>query len=189
MAVLQLLESLAEVRADSAGVLTKVVGFNHVNDSSRSRAGNRIAAEGGYLQALEAGGNLRRRDGGADGNAVPEAFRRRNHVRHNFPLLDSKPLLACTAPPGLYFVADEQPAVILDDLEHDFEVLRRGRDEPAQALDGLRHERGDLARGGGLNDSFDVLCAFNAALGRLLTERTAIAIRIQRVDDTHTARQ
>src|SRR5258708_2463044 len=100
--------------------------------------GNRVPAEGRDLQTFEAGGNVRLGHGYADWNAVGHAFGGRNNVGRDFPLLDAEPAFAGASPAGLYFVGDEEAAVVFDDLEDDLEIFLGRRDESADALDRLR---------------------------------------------------
>ena len=83
--------------------------------------------------------------------------------RHDLGLdaavLDAPPLAAGAAEAGLHLVADEDAAVLPDDLDRDLEVLLRRRDEPADALDRLGEEAGDLAGRGRPDQLLDVLRA------------------------------
>ena len=60
-----------------------------------------------------------------------------------------------------------------------------GRDESADALNGLGDEGGDLAAGAGLDQVFDVIGAGHAAIGIFQPERAAVAVGIDGMRDAH----
>ncbi len=97
-------------------------------------------------------------------------------------MLDAEPFPAGATPAGLDFIADEDAAVIADDLLNDLEILLRRRDVSAHTLDGLRDETGDAAAGGGADEILHVLRASDFATGISQTERTTIAVRVDRMD-------
>jgi hypothetical protein len=61
----------------------------------------------------------------SDWHAVAEAFRRRDDVRLNIPILDAEPFLAGASPGSLHFVSNEEAAVLARDLNCAFEVTRQ----------------------------------------------------------------
>ena len=100
-------------------------------------------------------------------------------------MLDAEPAFPGAAPAGLNLVGDEVAAVLLDDGEGYLEVLFGRHDEAADSLDGLGDHAGDGARGGGLDDGFDVLGAGDLAGGIGFAQRTAVAERVHGMDDAH----
>ena len=120
----------------------------------------------------------------AERQAVRDALGHRHDVGLDAPVLDAPHLAAGAAEAGLHLVADEQAAVLADDVDRDLEVLRRRRDEAADALDRLGEEAGDPAGRRRLDQLLDVLRALDAAAtGTSRRERAAVAVRRRRVLD------
>src|SRR5262249_7982511 len=117
----------------------------------------------------------------SDRAAVAKALGAGDHVRRYAPMLDTEPLSAGASPPGLHFVADEDPAVIPHDLLHDLEVLLRRRDKPAHSLDRLGSESGDPPGGRRADQLLHILRAPYFAIRILQPKWTAVAVRIVRV--------
>src|SRR5215471_6063736 len=182
-AALQLLQALAQDAAHPLGVAGEVVLLDDLDGRVGGGAGDGVAAEGRDRQRLQGGRDLRRGDRDGEGQAVGDSLGHRHDVRLDSPVLDAPPLPAGAAEAGLDLVADEDPAVLLDDADGDLEVLRRRRDEPADALDRLREETGDAAGRRRADDVLDVLRAGGAAALGLQTERAAVAVRRHRVLD------
>src|SRR5205814_7499060 len=78
--------------------------------------------------------------------------------------------------PGPDLVGDEGPARLADDGQGGVEVLLGRRDEPADALDGLHQEGGDLAVGRALDERLQVLGAGDAAVRVLQVEVAAVTV-------------
>ena len=180
---LQFLEAAAQVAAGLGAVVHQLLLFDEIDHGFGGGGGHGVAAEGGDGDALESVGDFRLGDGQPDGAAVAEALGAGHDVGRDAPLLDAEPLAAGASPAGLHFVADEDAAVIADDLLDDLEVFLGRRDEAADALDRLGDEAGDAAAGGGADQLFHVLRAAHFAIGIGQAERAAIAVRVVRVDD------
>ena len=101
-------------------------------------------------------------------------------------MLDAEPVVSGTAKAGLYFVADEKPAVASDDLGGALEVARRRHDVATHPLDGLGKKGRRLTARGRLNNLFDVA---RKRLPEVALERTAIGVGRQGMPDVrNTAR-
>src|SRR5215510_14939946 len=103
----------------------------------RRRAGHRIATEGRNGIALHTVGDLRGRDGGADGNTIGHPLGESHDIGFDTPMLDAKHLAAGAAPSGLHLVADEKTAVLSDDTDDLFKIFFRRCDETADSLYGF----------------------------------------------------
>src|SRR5258707_817208 len=182
---LQFFELASEVRADGVRVLEQIFFFDEVDGCFCRDAGNWVASESGNVEALKAGGNLWCGNGQADGCTVGQSLRAGQNVRRHFPLLDAELFLPGTAPAGLYFVADEESDVLLNNFENDFEIFLRSCDEAADALDRFRDEGGDVSAGAGLNEIFDIVRAryFAGRIGQM--QRATVTIRIHRVRNAY----
>src|SRR5260221_11198430 len=90
-------------------------------------------------------------------------------------------LPAGAAEARLHLVADEDAAVLLDDLERRLEVAVGRVDESADALDRLRQESGDATLRRRLDQLLDVLRALEPAARVLEPERAPVAIGCVRV--------
>ena len=182
---LQLFQLAAQVGADGVGVVEQLFFFNHLNRGARRHRRHRVAAESGNSHSLESVGDFRFCDGSAHGRAVGHAFGGGEDVRFHVPVLDAEPLLAGAPEAGLHLVGDEEPAEFLDDLENLLEILQRGRDEPAHALDGLGQKSGDAPGGAGPDHVFHIIGAGDFAVGIAQFQRAAVAVGVDGVLDTH----
>ncbi len=116
--------------------------------AKRGGAGNRIAAESRKMIAgLEGGGDFGPGGESAQREAVGDPFRGDQNVGIDAVVLVGKHL-AGAAEAGLDFVGNEQDAVLVENLLHFFEVIRRRHDDPAFAHHRLGDEGGDVAGGG-----------------------------------------
>ena len=73
--------------------------------------------------------------------------------------------------------------MLAHDAGNDGEVLGRRRNESTDALNGLCNERSNPPRSRGLDEFLHVSGAADPALWVRLTERTAVAIGVVRVND------
>src|SRR5579864_2082551 len=185
MLLLQLFELGAEVRANSVRVFEQLFFLDQFDGCFGGDAGDGISAESRDVRALEAARDFGSGYGEADRHSVGHALRARDHVRHDFPLLDAEPFLSGAAPACLHFVGDEERAVLLHDFENDFEILLGWSDEAADALNRLRDERGDVAAGAGLDEIFDVARASHFAIRIFQMQRAAVAVGIDRMGDPY----
>ena len=145
MFVFQTLKALAEVAADDLGVVHQAIFFNQIDRGFCCNAHDRVAPEGGDLKSLEAGGNVWFRSGESDRHAVRHAFCGRDDVGIDLPLFDPEPFFAGAAPGGLNFVGDEEPAILLHDIEDDLEIFFRRSNKSTYTLNWLGDKRRDLS--------------------------------------------
>ena len=104
------------------GVGAEIVGDEGVEHAERRSADERIAAEGGAVVAgVEHRGGLAARQAGADRHAIAETLRGGHHVGQDRRVLVGEHL-AGAAVAGLHFVQHQQPAVLVAQRAHAFEV-------------------------------------------------------------------
>ena len=121
--------------------------LDDVDRRVRGRARDGLPPNVEIVQRLERVGDLGRRDA-APPSGIPFAMPLAIVMMSGSTpvVLDAPELAAGAAEAGLHLVADEDAAVLPDDVDGDLEVLRRRRDEAADALDRLGEEAGDPAR-------------------------------------------
>ncbi len=86
-------------------------------------------------------GHLGARPAGADGHAVAERLRERDHVGAHAVVLEAEPLAGATEA-GLHLVDDQQQVALVAQPPHALEELDGGRVDPAFALHRLEEDRG-----------------------------------------------
>src|SRR6267378_2825988 len=86
---------------------------------------------------------------------------------------------------GALFIADEERAIFLHDLEDNFEILLRRSDESPNALNWFGHERSDIPASPRLNEIFHVFGASHFAIGILQVQRAAITVGIHGMRAAH----
>src|SRR5205814_4723089 len=167
----------------------RVLAFHDVQRRLGGAHRDGAAAECRDRESGEGVRDFFRRDGRADGESVRDALGEGHDVGLDAPVLDAAPVIAGTAPARLYFIADEDAAILADDPYSELEILLGRRDESSDTRDRLGDERGGLTRGLRANELLDVLGAANLARRIREAERTAIAVGRQRVLDPRDLRR
>ena len=165
-------------------VAGQIVFLDHLQSRVGGHAGHGIAPKGRDREGLERISNLWSGDCHAQGHAVGHSLGHGHYIGFHTPVLDAEHLSARATKACLHLVANENPAVLADDLGCDGKVLRRGHHKAAHTQDGLGQKARDLARGGGLDQFFDVGGAGHFAGGIGQFEGTAIAVGRGSVLDT-----
>ena len=138
---------------------------------------------------MERVGDLGGGDGHAQGHAVVHALGHGHHVGLYAPMFNGEHFLSRASETGLHFVADKDSSVLADDVYGDREVLGGRHHKTAHAQNGLGQKACNIARGGGLDQFFDVRGTGYLAgwIGQL--EGAAIAIgRVGVLDASHLGR-
>ena len=170
--------------AEDAGILLEALLLDHLEDGETGRRNERVAAERVDVEILrQRGGDLRSRHDGGQGQAVADALGHRHDLGRNTGALEAPVVVSGAGEAGLHLVGDADAAVGADDVVDLRQVVRRSHRDTAGALNGLRDEGGDLARGGVADQLRDILGALACDLLRRAGERVAIGIGVDRVVD------
>ena len=149
-------EALLHQQALAADLVEEAVVEHHVEHGVADRHGQRIAAEGG---AVDAGGHADRRSVGRKAGAHREAAADALGDRHQVGL-DAGPFigeqLAGPADAALHLVEDQQQAMLVAELAQPLQRLRGEWPDAALALHRLDQDRGGF-RGDRLGGGVDVV--------------------------------
>src|SRR5450830_2003239 len=174
---LQAVKAVTQAPAHLGGAFRRVHLLHDFDRGVRGGRGDRVPAERRDRERLERVRDLRRRDRDPERHPVRDPFGHRHDLGLDVPVRDAEPGAASAPEARLHLVADEDAAVLPHDPDRDLEILLRGRDESANALDGLGDEARDLAGRRRLDQLFEVLGARDAA-GRVRElQRAAVAVR------------
>src|SRR5664279_3419630 len=141
---LQPVEAGPQAPAHLGGAFRRVHLLHDLESGERGGRGDRVPSERRDRERLEGVRDLRRRDRDAERHPVRDPFGHRHDLGLDVPVRDAEPRAAGAPEARLHLVADEDAAVLPHDADRDLEVLFRGRDESADALDGLCDEARDL---------------------------------------------
>src|SRR5690349_5994328 len=100
-------------------------------------------------------------------------------------MLDPEPFVPRSAPAGLHFIADKNPAIPAHDFRDDLEILLGWGDEAAYPLDRFGDKARDPPRCRRLNQFLHILRTADSAIGVRKSKRAAIAVGVVRM---HNAR-
>ena len=135
--------------ADRLGPLDEALLLENVEHGERGGLRDRVADVGSADRGIgRRVHDLRLADHGREREPAGDRLRHRHEIRLDAVMLDA-PHAPRAAEPRLHLVDDEHDAVLVTDLPHALNELRRRDDEAALAEDRLHHDRGH-ALGGNL---------------------------------------
>ena len=179
VALLQPAQSLQQAGAHLPRVLLQAVLVDHVEHRQPGRHRHRVAAEG--VEVDPAGERLGDLPPGGDRgqrHAVADALGHGDDVGYHAVVLEAPVVLAGSAEAGLHFVGNAEPAVLPRRCVCLAEIVRCAPGDPADPLDRLGDEGGDLARASSSGSARRMSAALCEAISSgVPRERTAIADR------------
>ena len=185
-ALLQLPQALQQLLAPCRGVGGQALVVQHVERRHRRGTAHRVAPEGREVVAGREGvGDVGGGDERPERQAVGDALGHAHQVGLGVGVLDGEEL-ARAAEPRLHLIADEQPAVAVDDVGHGLVVPLGRREDAALTQQALADERRHVAGGLVLDHVLDLLGTSQRALP--VAQAAAVFVRRWREGDAREVR-
>ena len=125
--------------------LRELVALHHAQDCQRSRAGQRVAAEGGTVQPWSQAGHSRAEQNRAHRQPTGDGFRQAQHIGGDTGMLDGKHL-AGAAKTGLDFVDDQQSPLLRANLPGGLQIFVFSQVDAAFSLHHFQDDRRGIVR-------------------------------------------